>query len=155
MSAQRGTRAPARPAPGRTGAGRARYEAERAGDAATEWAPTGARILLGLVLAWFGYHELIQPALWTGYVPGARAGSSLAVVLVLIHGWALLMLAAALIAGVMIRTAAAITALLLAEIVISLAITAGLSDLTLRDAGVLGLAVCLTGTARQRLVLTR
>ena len=127
MSADRSTRARTSPAPVRTSAGRARYEAERAGDTATEWAPTGARILLGLVLAWFGYHELIQPALWTGYVPGARAGSSLAVVLVLIHGWALLMLAAALIAGIMIRTAAAITALLLAEIVISLAITAGLS----------------------------
>jgi hypothetical protein len=112
-------------------------------------------MLLGLVLAWFGYHELVQPALWTGYVPGAGADSSFAVVLVLVHGWALLMLAVALIAGIMIRTAAAITALLLAEIVISLAITAGLSDLTLRDVGVLGLALCLTGAARQRLVLTR
>ncbi len=146
MSADRSTRAADEPSP--------RPDQRRpcpvprlnsAGDTATEWAPTGARILLGLVLAWFGYHELIQPALWTGYVPGARAGSSLAVVLVLIHGWALLMLAAALIAGIMIRTAAAITALLLAEIVISLAITAGLSDLTLRDVGVLGLALCLTG----------
>ncbi|MDR3034339.1 MAG: hypothetical protein LBV78_14715, partial [Kitasatospora sp.] len=33
-----------------------------------EWGPTAARLLLGLVLAWFGYHELVQPALWTGYV---------------------------------------------------------------------------------------
>jgi len=43
--------------------------------------------------------------------------------------------------------------LLIAEIVIWLTITAGLSDLTLRDVGVLGLAVCLSGDTRQRLVL--
>jgi hypothetical protein len=37
--------------------------------------------------------------------------------------------------------------------VVSLTVTAGLSDLVLRDAGVLGLAICLTGTTQQRLVL--
>jgi hypothetical protein len=29
-------------------------------------APAAGRILLGLVQAWFGYHELVQPGLWTG-----------------------------------------------------------------------------------------
>jgi hypothetical protein len=38
------------------------------------------------------------------------------------------------------------------EIVISLAVT-GLSGTALRDVGVLGLAVCLTGCKNQRLVL--
>jgi hypothetical protein len=33
--------------------------------------------------------------------------------------------------------------------------TAGLSDLVLRDLGVLGLAICLTGVTQQRLVLRR
>jgi len=61
--------------------------------------------------------------------------------------------AAAQIAGIMIRAGAAAAALLLAEIVIWLTITAGLSDLTLRDAGVLGLALCLSGATRQRLTL--
>lgn len=120
-----------------------------------EWAPTAARILLGLVLAWFGYHELVQPSLWTGYVPLAPASSALAVILVLAHGWLLLVLAVALAAGVAPRAAASVAVVLLLEIVISLSVSGGLSDLTLRDAGVLGLAVCLTGPARQRLVLTR
>lgn len=120
-----------------------------------EWAPTIARVLLGLVLAWFGYHELVQPSLWTGYVPVVSATSTLAVLLVLAHGWLLLVLAVAAIAGIMTRAVAMVAGLLLLEIVISLTVTGGLSDLTLRDVGVLGLAVSLTGPARQRLVLSR
>lgn len=117
------------------------------------WTPTIARGLLALVLGWFGYHELIQPSLWTGYVPVLPTSSSLAVILVLAHGWLLLMLSVAMFAGIAIRAAAAVTTLLLLEIVISLTMTTGLSDLVLRDVGVLGLATCLTGTTPQRLVL--
>lgn len=126
----------------------------RAQRAAAEWAPTVARVMLGLVLAWFGYHELVAPRLWTGYVPGVSTSSTLAVTLVLVHGWVLLMLAVAIIAGVALRLAAAIAALALLQIIITLTVTGGLTDLTLRDVGVFGLAVCLTGNATQRGVLT-
>jgi hypothetical protein len=78
--------------------------------------------------------------------------SSLAIVLVLAHGWVLLVLSVALLAGVVPRAAAALASLLMLEIVISLAAT-GLSDTALRDVGVLGLAICLTGCKNQRLVL--
>jgi uncharacterized membrane protein YphA (DoxX/SURF4 family) len=118
-----------------------------------DWSPTAGRVLLGLVLAWFGYHELVQPALWTGYVPVLSSTSAAAVVLVLAHGWLLLVLAVALVAGIVPRLAAAAAALLLLQIVITLTATAGLSDLTLRDVGVLGLAICLTGRATQRLTV--
>jgi hypothetical protein len=118
------------------------------------WAPTAGRVLLGLVLGWFGYHELVQPSLWTGYVP-VVSGSTLKLLLVLAHGWLLLMLAVAMLAGIAVRVVAAVTVALLLEIVISLTITNGLSDLVLRDVGVLGLALCLTATTRQRLVLSR
>jgi uncharacterized membrane protein YphA (DoxX/SURF4 family) len=128
---------------------------DHAGRLAADWAPTAARVLLGLVLAWFGYHELVQPASWTGYVPLVSATSSLAVVLVLAHGWLLLVLAVAITAGIAPRATAAVAAILLLEIVISLTVTGGLSDLTLRDVGVLGLAVCLTAGTRQRLLLSR
>ena len=126
---------------------------ERAGRLASEWAPTLGRLLLGFVLAWFGYHELVQPSLWTGYVPVVST-SSLAVLLVLAHGWLLLMLSVALIAGIAVRPAAGVSVVLLLEIVVSLAVSSGLSDLVLRDVGVLGLAVCLTGTTTHRLVLS-
>ena len=126
--------------------------ASRAGAITADWAPTAGRILLGIVFAWFGYHELLQPGQWTQYVPVISEASSLAIILVLAHGWLLLVLAAALVAGIAPRTAAALASVLMLEIVISLAVT-GLSDTALRDVGVLGLAVCLTGSTNQRLVL--
>lgn len=146
-SAARGAARPERPAapPGL---------AERAGQLASDWAPTAGRILLGLVLAWFGYHELVQPSLWTGYLPVVPA-SSLAVLMVLAHGWLLLILAVAMIAGIAVRAVAAVSVALVLEIVISLTVASGLSDLILRDVGVLGLAICLTASTRQRLVLSR
>src|SRR5690349_10446468 len=113
--------------------------ADRAAGLAAGWAPTIARVLLGLTLAWFGYHELMTPQLWTGYVPGVATTSDVAVVLVLVHGWLLLVLAVAIIAGIALRLAAAAAALLLLQIVVTLAVTGGLTDLTLRDVGVLGL----------------
>lgn len=122
--------------------------------AITGWAPTMARVLLGVTLAWFGYHELVNPQLWTGYVPGVSATSDLAIVLVLAHGWLLLVLAVAITAAIGLRLAAAISALLLVQIVLALAVTGGFTDLTLRDVGVLGLALCLTGETRQRAVLS-
>lgn len=125
----------------------------RAAELATGWGPTAGRMLLGLVLAWFGYHELVQPALWTGYIPLVHSASTGAVILVLAHGWLLLVLAVALFAGIAARAAAGLAALLLAQIVIWLTITAGLSDLTLRDVGVLGLALCIAGSTQQRLML--
>jgi uncharacterized membrane protein YphA (DoxX/SURF4 family) len=127
---------------------------DSATQSAASWAPTVGRILLGLVLAWFGYHELVQPSLWTGYVPVLSPTSSLATVAVLAHGWLLLVLAVALIAGIAPRAAAAVAALLLLEIVISLTVSGGLSDLTLRDVGVLGLAIIVSGVSQERLVLT-
>lgn len=127
----------------------------RAAALASEWSPVAGRILLALVLAWFGYHELVRPSLWTGYVPVVSPTSSLATVAVLAHGWVLLMLAVALAAGIATRLAALLAAVVMLEIIISLTVTAGLSDLTLRDVGVFGLAVCLTGISHQRLALRR
>jgi hypothetical protein len=125
---------------------------DRAGDLVAVWAPALARVLLGLVLAWFGYHELLLPGEWTGYVPWINETSDLAIVAVLVHGWVLLVLAAALIAGIAPRVSAAIASVLLLEIVVDLCVS-GLSDTSLRDLGVLGLAICLTGCRQQRLVL--
>lgn len=127
----------------------------RADELLTGWGPTIGRVLLGLVLAWFGYHELVQPSLWTGYIPFVHSTSAFAVILVLAHGWLLLVLAVALVAGVAPRVAAAISGLLLLEIVLSLVITGGLSDLTMRDVGVLGLAVIVAASSDQRFALTR
>jgi len=126
--------------------------AEHAGAITAEWAPAAGRILLGVVFLWFGYHELVQPDGWTQYVPFVSESSSLAVFLVLTHGWVLLVTGAALVAGIAPRASAAVASVLMLEIVIAVAMT-GQSPTALRDVGVLGLAVCLTGVRQQRLVL--
>jgi hypothetical protein len=148
-------RAPGARTPGQGEAGAGSVLAARLASLAGEWAAVAGRVLLGLVLGWFGYHELVQPGLWTGYVPVLAPTSSLATLAVLAHGWVLLMLAVALVAGISPRLMAGVAALVLAEIIISLTVTAGLSDLVLRDVGVFGLAVCLTGISSQRLALRR
>jgi uncharacterized membrane protein YphA (DoxX/SURF4 family) len=118
------------------------------------WAAVGSRVALGLVFAWFGVHELLQPHLWTGYVPFLRPSAGLATVAVLAHGAVLLVLSVSLVFGVAPRLAAGIAAILMLEIVVSLAIP-GLNDIVARDFGVLGLAVAVSSQPRQRLVLTR
>jgi len=128
------------------------YLAERASAIAAEWAPTAGRILLGVVFFWFGYHELVQPDGWTQYVLVVPKTSTLAIILVLAHGWVLFVLASALVFGIAPRLSAAVASVLMLEIVISLAVT-GMADTALRDVGVLGLAVCLTGCENQRLAL--
>jgi uncharacterized membrane protein YphA (DoxX/SURF4 family) len=142
-------------APAATGGRWAAHRARRAAEVAGQWAPVAGRLLLAAVLAWFGYHELTGPGLWTGYVPAVPSHSTLAIIAVLAHGWVLLVLAVALAVGIVPRAAAAVAAVLLLEIVIALIVAGGLSDLVLRDAGVLGLAVTLTGVGERRLLLRR
>jgi len=157
MSQATAPAAPAEPAAGAApaapvSAAGARGAADRAGQIAADWAPTAGRILLGLVLAWFGYHELMLPGEWTGYVPVINETSDLAIIAVLVHGWILFVLAVALVAGIAPRVSAAIASVLMLEIVISLSVS-GLSDTSMRDVGVLGLAICLTGCRTHRLTL--
>lgn len=121
--------------------------------ATREWAPTISRLVLGLVLLWFGIHELVQPSLWTGYVPAVPSTSSFALALVVLHGWILVMLGVALALGLGTRAAAGLSALALLEIVLSLTFTGGVSDIVARDLGVFGLALAVLASDRQRLIL--
>jgi uncharacterized membrane protein YphA (DoxX/SURF4 family) len=118
-----------------------------------DWGPTMVRMILGLVFLWFGVQELLQPRLWTGYVPLASSDSGIALGLVLIHGGLLWLLATALILGIAPRAAALLGALALAEIILSIAFVHGLNDIVARDLGVLGLALAVLSSDRQRLLL--
>jgi hypothetical protein len=88
-----------------------------------------------------------------GYVPVISQTSHLALAMVLLHGWLLSVLGVALILGVAHQLAAGISALLLLEIVLSLSFTGGVSDIVVRDLGVLALAVSVFATDGQKLVL--
>lgn len=119
-----------------------------------DWLPTAARVALALVFLWFGLHELLQPHLWTGYVPVLSPTSSLATIAVLGHGWLLTMLGVALLAGISSRAAALIGAVLMAEILIALG-AHGVTDIVIRDLGVFGLALGVAAQPQHRLVVTR
>ena len=138
-------------APALTGPRHPTLTAERLRDAT--WTATLTRFILGLVFAWFGYHELADPRLWTGYVPVVPATSTASVVLVLVHGAVLFVLSVALVVGIAPRAAGAIGALLMVEIVISLGVS-GINDIVVRDVGVLGLTVAVA-VGQSRSVLVR
>jgi uncharacterized membrane protein YphA (DoxX/SURF4 family) len=133
--------------------GQAQSSGTNAVESIRVWAPTAARISLGLVLLWFGMHELIQPSQWTGYVPIISQTSHLALAMVLLHGWLLTVLGVALTLGVGAQLAAAVSALLLLEIVVALSVTGGVSDIVARDLGVFGLAVAVFSSDSQKLIL--
>jgi hypothetical protein len=73
--------------------------------------------------------------------------------MVLLHGWLLSVLGVALVFGIAPQLAAGVSALMLLEIVVSLSLTGGVSDIVARDVGVFGLAVAVFAGDRQRLVL--
>ncbi len=118
------------------------------------WAPVLARWLLGAVLLWFGFQELWSPRMWTGYVPVLPSAAGATVGLVLFHGALLTLLAVALVVGIAPRAAAAVGAVVLLEVILTLTVGHGLNDIAMRDVGVLGLAVAVAGTPQRRLVLT-
>lgn len=153
-------RAAANPASQKRGVlqeGRWRQMRERVGTSEArleEIAVTLARVILGVVCLWFGWNELIQPHLWTGYVPLIASSGTLAVILVLLHGGTLFVLGIALVCGIAPRVAALIVGMLVIEIILDLTIGHPVNDIAVRDLGILGLSLALAGSRRQRLLLT-
>lgn len=122
---------------------------ERALDKVSDLATLAARVSLGFVFAWFGVQELLQPAMWAGYIPLLSPKSGLAVGLIVAHGWLLLLLSVSLVLGVVPRLGAAVGAVLMAQIVITLGLQ-GVSALVVRDVGVMGLALALMARPHTR-----
>jgi hypothetical protein len=103
------------------------------------------RLGLGFVMAWFGAHELHSPGEWTVFVPKFVAGISPIGVndLIVLHGFFLVLAAAAVLLGVFYVAGSVLAIGLMAEIVFGLWYDGGVSDLVIRDIGLLGLAVAL------------
>ncbi len=106
-----------------------------------EYAPAVARIGLSLVFLWFGINQLINPALFEGYVPAFLGTIAHAVVLG--NGIAEVILGLLLFAGLFTRIVALLLAIHLAAITISL----GFGEIAVRDFGLFcaTLAVALWG----------
>jgi hypothetical protein len=101
---------------------------------------------LGFVLGWFGVNELRAPSEWSLFVPSfVSSHSPLAVNdLVLLHGFLLLVAGAFVVLGVLYFVGCVLALGLVSEIVFGLWLDGGISDLVIRDLGLLGFAAALT-----------
>lgn len=115
-----------------------------------KWERGNARHLLmraglGFVLAWFGVQELRNPADWAVFVPTIVADHSPVAIndLILLHGFLLLLAAAAIVLGVLYVLGCLLAVGLVVDISLGLWLDGGVSDLVIRDIGLLALTGAL------------
>jgi hypothetical protein len=103
------------------------------------------RLALGFVLGWFGVNELRNPADWAVFVPTFVSDHSPVAVndLILLHGFLLLLAAAAVTLGLFYLLGSLLAMGLLADIVLGLWLDGGVNDLVIRDIGLFALAAAL------------
>jgi uncharacterized membrane protein YphA (DoxX/SURF4 family) len=95
-------------------------------------APIVLRIGMALVVLWFGVQQLLDPSIWTGYLPTWTSSLPIgAVTFVLLNGWFECTFGLLLIAGFYTR----FVALLLSLHLYGIAATLGLGELGVRDFG--------------------
>jgi len=95
----------------------------------------------GLILGCFGFWELTGPSQWTGYVPQFLANIASPLVLVLLHGWILFLLGAAALVDFAPVVTAWSAVVVVAEVTGGLLLTSGLTEILVRDVGLLALAL--------------
>ena len=98
---------------------------------------------LGFIVLYIGAQEVLSPAKWTIFVPEFLGNGPTIVYLVILHGLLLLAVGFAFIFNFHRRIAAFVLSLMLFEIIINLLVVEGLSEIALRDIGLLGMAIAL------------
>ena len=98
---------------------------------------------LAFIFIVFGLWEIFNPQYWAGFVPQFAASIFNALILVRIHGVVLSLTALWLVSGKKRKYAAILSSLIMLEIVISLLVSTGFSDLLVRDIVILILAISL------------
>ena len=103
------------------------------------------RLALAFVLGWFGLHELHNPSEWTAFAPSFIVHHVPHQVnnLVLLHGFLLTLAAASVLLGLVYLGGALLATGILATVGLELWVDGGVSDVMIRDIGVLGLAAAL------------
>ena len=96
---------------------------------------------LAFVVAWFGMNEILAPQEWTTFAPPFLGEGPLVTGLVVAHGIVLAACALMLVFRVYPRIAAGVLVLIFAEVILGLVTQTGLSDIAVRDIGLLGLSL--------------
>ncbi|MDO8617846.1 MAG: DoxX family membrane protein [Candidatus Uhrbacteria bacterium] len=98
------------------------------------------RFGLAFVFVSFGIWELANPAYWAGFVPSFATHLIDPLILVRVHGAALILVGLAVLFGFLLRISAALAVIIMLEIVSSLWFQAGFTDIFARDVAILFLA---------------
>jgi uncharacterized membrane protein YphA (DoxX/SURF4 family) len=103
------------------------------------------RLSLGLVCAWFGVNQWLDPESWAHFVPGFMSAVSPLPdeLLIRLHGSLLLVAAVTTLSGAYVREGALLAAFVLSQIIFALLVEHGEAGLIARDVGLLGLALAL------------
>jgi hypothetical protein len=104
------------------------------------------RLALGFALGWFGIQELHKPSDWAVFVPNFVAHRYPGQVehLVVLHGFLLLLAACAIGLGVCYLLGSLLAVGMLSEVVLGLWVDGGgISDVLIRDIGLLGLGIAV------------
>lgn len=102
-----------------------------------------AALGLGTVFVIFGVWELINPIYWQAYVPGFLKDLH-PLLLVQLHGGLMTLTGLGVNIDVFRKESSIIASLLMLEIVVSLILESGFSDILVRDIGLLFMAFALT-----------
>lgn len=107
------------------------------------------RIGLGAVMLWFGSQQLMEPEVWTSWVP-AWASFMPAEKIVMLNGLLEVVLGAMLLLGVFVRPAAAVLFAHLVVIIFDI----GITEIGVRDIGIAAglLALVVLGTGKLALM---
>jgi uncharacterized membrane protein YphA (DoxX/SURF4 family) len=100
-------------------------------------------LFLGFVVIWFGVNEVTNPQDWSVFIPKFIASFAPATTLVILHGAVLIVAGISLILNWKRRIASGILALMILSIVITLFSGEGLTEIVVRDIGLLGMALAL------------
>ena len=100
-------------------------------------------LALGFVVVWFGVNEILTPADWTVFAPTFLGTGNLVIYAVMAHGIILSICGILLAINLYRKFAGIILSLMFLEIVTGLIISSGLSDIAVRDIGLLGVAIAI------------
>ena len=99
---------------------------------------------LGFVALWFGGNEIMDSGSWAGYLPPFLTETEMANTIVFAHGILLVASGLSLVFNFYRRMGAFVLFLLLLGIVGTLLFTGGLNEISVRDIGLLGMALALS-----------
>lgn len=115
------------------------------------WGIAILRVGLGLMLLWFGISEVLDPELWSSYIPEYALALAPAVTLVYVNAAFEILFGAALVLGVFVRIAALFSGLHIALIALHL----GYNEIAIRDAALAAMGIGLSLLPLDRFTLKR